>query len=344
MTSVPYLRPGLALIAGLLAFPTPGRALQQCEANPPAGSAVLQGTVLDIDTAVPLQGAEVTASWTARDRSSTQRHVTTDGAGEFRICDTPAGASVSVFASWYGERSESRNIAVDGRGASVVLEVESPHVVVSGRVLEEGTNLPLAAASVRIGPVPEQLTDEDGRFRFDLLPPGLHDVTVEHIGFSTVHDTVVTEVGTSLDVNVRLSTRAVPLEPIEVLVRSQVLERAGFYERQARGLGSFITRQEIESRPTVNSSDFLRRVAGVRLVRGRFGNWIAIGRGNCPFRFFIDGNRITQGFSIDELPPHWLEGLEIYVGSSQVPSRFTASPLEANSRCGVIVIWTRNRR
>jgi len=335
----------LAVAAAILMAPSAAAARQAaCPPDTTTGTVALEGTVVDKDTSIPLQGAGVSARWLDGKGRAVERSTNTDRAGEFRFCGAPASIAIDVQATWFGERSAPRSLTGGSGPERVVLEVASPHLVVAGRVREVPGGGPLAAAAVRVGRGPEQLSSADGAFRFEKIPPGLHEVTVERIGFATVRDSVEIEFGTRVDLDIRLAAQAVPLEPITIVVRSLVLERTGFYKREGRGLGTFITRQDIEARTPVTSSDLLRRVPGVRLVRGRFSEQIAIGRGNCPYRFIIDGARINAGFSIDEMPPNWFEGLEVYQGPSQVPMEFAAGPAEPNASCGLIVIWTRNRR
>jgi hypothetical protein len=334
----------LAAAAALLAAPTvPIAAQQLCVPDTTGAAAVLEGTVVDTVTSFPLQGAEVVLTRIAEGQT-VQRKTETARTGEFRFCDVPPGASVSVRATWFDRPSESRSVAVEGRVSGIVLGVTSPYVVVTGRVNHQETGAPLPAAAVRIGATPTQLTNEEGIFRFERIPPGIWEVTIELLGFADLRDSVDVEFGTLPDLGIRLPVQAIALQPIQVTVRSLRLQQAGFYTRQTRGPGTFVTRQQIEARMPLASSDMLRRVPGVRLVRNRAGDNIAIGRGNCPYRFIIDGARIGATYSIDEMPPQWIEGLEIYHGLAQIPVEFAAAPIESNTACGLIVIWTRNRR
>lgn len=94
-----------------------------------------------------------------------------------------------------------------------------------------------------------------------------------------------------------------------VTVRSLLLERFGFYERQQRGIGSYITRQEIERRPRMLASDLLREIAGIRLVRRTSGIGFApVGRGNCGFRYVLNGARVGLGFEIGDIAGEWDRG------------------------------------
>ncbi|MGD8278032.1 MAG: carboxypeptidase regulatory-like domain-containing protein [Gemmatimonadota bacterium] len=335
-----------AVAAALLVAPLAGARGQDvtCAPDTAAGTGVLEGVVRDSATSHPLQEAGVTVDWSDAGGRTVRRDTETDRNGEFRICDVPVAAWVHVVASWFAERDEASNIRLEDGRARVALSLRSPHVVVTGHVRENASGRPVTGAAVRIGPEPEQLTDSAGAFRLDRLPPGMYDLAVERIGYATVLDSMAIEFGTTVDLTVRLAPEAVPLDPIRVEVRSLVLERTGFYGRQERRAGTFITRDDIERRVPTQSSDLLRRVAGLRLLRGRTGTPIAVSRGNCPYRFIIDGVRVNPGFSIDEMPPHWFEGIEVYNGPSQTPIEFSAGPGEPNASCGVIVIWTRNRR
>src|SRR5207237_9926348 len=50
-----------------------------------------------------------------------------------------------------------------------------------------------------------------------------------------------------------------------------------FYWRQARGIGTFVTKDEIRSRNVSQLSDMLRSTPGVRVVRAGGGNGLGFG-------------------------------------------------------------------
>jgi outer membrane receptor for ferrienterochelin and colicin len=69
----------------------------------------------------------------------------------------------------------------------------------------------------------------------------------------------------------------------------------------------------------------------------------------CPAQIFVDGfllngrSRLTGDteFTIDDaVSPASIEGIEVYRGLSSVPAEF----LNPDSRCGVVVVWTRRDR
>ena len=93
-------------------------------------------------------------------------------------------------------------------------------------------------------------------------------------------------------------------------------------------------------------TDVLRRVPGlqVRPVRGGLANNVSIQtRGSeCSVLFYMNGMAFPlppdQPIN-DFVSPHEVIGIEVYSGSSEIPAQFNNSRF--NSRCGVIVIWTR---
>ena len=342
------MRPTTLLLLALIQAP-PLAAQTEAEiedepCTPTPGTGVIEGLVLDSTTAIPLQGARVSVRWQLDRRGAPpeQRAGDSDPRGRFRVCDAPPGTLLTVEADFAGHTSAELSATLDGSlSASLVLVVDGPHALLEGSVIEDGSSLPVADAEVRLESGSQvRITGADGGFRFGRIPPGTYPVRVTHLAHATVQDTIEVEVGTSVAVTIRVSAGVIALAPITVLVRSLVLERAGFYERRERGSGHFVTRQQIDETNPLQASELLRRIPSVRLQRGPDG-LVAIARANCPFRFVIDGVRTAPGFSIDLVSIGDIEGLEVYLGPSQVPGEFSSLGSDLGGTCGVIVVWTR---
>jgi hypothetical protein len=319
------------------------RTALQGEPCPDGTRPAVQGLVLDEATRVPLTGAEVTLSFRAHgERRDRSENVRSTAGGGFRFCGVPAGVTVQLQAR-YGYGSAQPVHAVTGGEAEVRLVVPTSHSILVGRV-QDASGSPVDAAAVRLAGTPlATLTGRDGRFRFPRVPPGDYEIDVAMLGYRTVRDSVAVEPAATVDVAVRLVAEAVRLEPLTVTTRSFRLERAGFYQRQERSAGAFITRERIARQNPYLTSDVLRGVAGVRLEQGRGHGAVPTGRGNCPFRYIVDGTRIGPGFEIDDLRADWIEAIEVYRGPSEVPAEFSVGPSSYRANCGLIVVWTRDR-
>ena len=60
----------------------------------------------------------------------------------------------------------------------------------------------------------------------------------------------------------------------------------------------------------------------------------------CPMQVYIDAVAMPTPFSLDLLPPpNNLAGIEMYTGPATTPLQFGG----ADRRCGVILVWTKDR-
>jgi hypothetical protein len=234
-------------------------------------------------------------------------------------------------------------------------------VRMDGRVVDHGTSAGVLGARVRIAGTPfEMLTDPDGRFRFENVPPGRYQVVAEHVGYIAQHNEIRVEGGRDLDVTIRLPTRPIALDTIAVTTRSARLSRVGFYERQREsGLsGYYISRDDIEKRNTPYITDLIDDSPGARVLYAgpgkrmvRFNRGV---RGICEPNVYIDDllyqnkspemttrgglrweNNNIRVDNFDVIPVAQIEGVEVYVGAG-TPTKYNNA-----SGCGVILIWTR---
>jgi hypothetical protein len=138
-----------------------------------------------------------------------------------------------------------------------------------------------------------------------------------------------------------LDVKVVDLAPIVVEAASATyaLSLAGFYERRMRGLGRFVTREDIERRQPRSLSTLLIGTGAVmRCGRNLLCSPIRISSGRrCPVSVFIDGMKV-ESFNIDMIPPTDVLGLEVYRQGADTPAEFS----RFSAPCGAIVIWTGN--
>ncbi len=174
--------------------------------------------------------------------------------------------------------------------------------------------------------------------------------------------------GTVHLVALTLETRPVALPALAVEVERTLRNPrlSGFFARMERGLGDFITRQDLESGDVVSG---FRRLPNVRLSQCMIGTsqrkancWelslqrapisLDIRRGDrCPPLIYLDGHLITlvtqpspeaadNAFSrIQQLPPDVIEGIEVHRNPATAPGEFR----RLGDACGIVLVWTRRR-
>lgn len=214
-------------------------------------------------------------------------------------------------------------------------------LLVSVRAADSGAPLPGAQVVVR-GVGMGGSTDGRGMLRLSSLPSGAQVLEARYLGYSPQSVQVVVVPGQVANVMLDLPVRPIELAEVRVRARRSVLHGRGFYERKQSGLGTFISRDQIERMHPRFMSDVLRRVAGVSLQSTSLGGTSrASMRGNkvvgrCPIQYYLDGT-MTAFYNIDEIRPEDVEGLEVYRGAATIPPAYN----KGTALCGVILIWTR---
>ncbi len=188
-------------------------------------------------------------------------------------------------------------------------------------------------------------TRTDARGTFELFTHDIDTVTISlrRIGFEPVEallsarnrmwDTVMVQMDAS-------SQRLDKVKVTETSTRS-ALGLRDFEERRARGLGTFITRADINERGANRLSDLLRTKRGVVIVgrRVRFAAYSGSRTQLCQPVIWMDGS-LSTGMEVDDLLPSTVEAMELYPYLSTIPMEFQR--VGANTTpCGTIVIWTR---
>ena len=214
-----------------------------------------------------------------------------------------------------------------------------------GRV-ESERGEPLLEVSIE-GAAQRTRTDATGHFQLRASRRDTLTVFLRHVGYEPMAVTLRAEHLRGDTVVLRMDRTAQALEAVRIRgtdLRSP-LGLGGFDERRARGIGTFVTREEIERRQTNRLSDVLRGRRGVTLVRTASGGYgvrfgLASGRQRrCIPDLWIDGQR-ARGMELDDIPASTVEGIELYASIATVPFQFSTSGA-GTERCGTIVVWSR---
>ena len=218
---------------------------------------------------------------------------------------------------------------------------------ITGRVLDEGGADGLANVEIVAADSPSALATLSGArggFTLTGVPPGLVELRFSLIGYATRTATVVVQPGQTVELTATMSTEAIELEPIEVVVRNSYLVRRGFYRREAAGWGDHFSPEDLDRLDPMYLSDLVRRVPGVAL-RATAEGTIAVSRGGrrslggdreyCALSIWVDGAP-TFDADLDRYTPQQIAAVEIYNGGPGTPIEYTFQ-----SPCGVILLWSR---
>jgi len=236
----------------------------------------------------------------------------------------------------------------------------------SGTVLDAESGEPVSLAFVGLLAegrtlVVSDLVDTSGVFELRAPTPGSYFLYVARSGYTPLVDGLF-ELGTGgeMDVQVGLIPSPVALEPLIVDVEAEEshLERVGFYDRAARGLGTYLLREDVELGAVDKLTDALRMVPRLEVMTGRpvigpeaeLNPEVYIERGTerCSPTLYVDGAVLQFGSPEggrgrpvrpdDYVHASDVEAIEIYTRLNEIPLG-----LDATGECGLIVIWTRMR-
>jgi hypothetical protein len=186
-------------------------------------------------------------------------------------------------------------------------------------------------------------SDSVGHFILADVPSGNVDITFRRVAYAPIVLLITIPPADTTEVEVVLGVVAQELKGMVVQAHpDQLRQLVAFESRRKRGIGHFITRQQIEDRHPLLLSDMLRTIPGAILINADNGRtsvrFSRVARNNCPPQFFVDGIEVT-GFSIDDMPPGDVEGVELYAGAAGLPPEYNR--LHGTSICGTVVIWSR---
>jgi hypothetical protein len=215
------------------------------------------------------------------------------------------------------------------------------------RILDS-TRTPVDGAEVSIAVLKRSdRTDSLGNVFFGSLPPGRLEIAVRHLNYFAEHFFVDVRNLEVVTVDVELSGRSTQLEGVEVTASRHPFFQ-GFDQRKARGIGTFITREQIDARHTSHTSDLFRTVPMARLVRAGNGMGIRFpqqmsgtkrGPMYCNPLIWVDGQQ-APGMEIDDIIATDIHAIEIYRGPSTTPAQFVTTN---SAPCGTVVLWTRRK-
>ncbi|NLG62144.1 MAG: TonB-dependent receptor [Candidatus Cloacimonetes bacterium] len=221
--------------------------------------------------------------------------------------------------------------------------------LVRGAVRSEGDSLAIASALVRLidedGVTSDStVTDSLGGFILSPKNDGRYMIHVSHVGYLAMARPIDLERGYELTVVLTMATNAIALEPLVVTARRRVpLEYNGFYRRSRMGTGRFLTREDIERRNPIRTTDLFHVIPRVQLISAdpRFGGRQMVAMrtysgGYCAPNVYIDGMLGMTAEDINMLLPEDIDGVEIYTTPALTPIEY-----QRNSDCGAILFWLR---
>ena len=242
--------------------------------------------------------------------------------------------------------------------------------IIRGRVLDAASGDPVPQVSVTAFTADQHnggraRTAADGTFALELRAAGTFRLRGERAGYqASTSQPVEVAVRETVTVELRVSPQALQVEPLTVTARVQpprdpALQRNGFYDREAGGLGKFVRREDLDRHPENDLAHTLARVPGVVLDRDSRGHEIvSFSRGRtvgtisrsqtgqqniCFPAIYLDGVQMRYAPPNDVelkdmIHPDQVEAIEVYRSTAEIPPQYNGS----NSACGVIVIWTRH--
>jgi len=333
------------------------------------GQGAVIGQVTDADADRPLTTAHVAVSWNDLSLDNTLRPITrerggevpVDSLGRYRLCGVPTDTYLGVQVQDRGRVGSVLTIVVDSAGGVLLRDLSfstssarslasldsaarsadtTPPPPLSGTstvtgVVRGPSGQPLAEAQVRVRDAAGVTrTDSLGRFTLSGQPAGTQLLETRRVGYRLGSVPVELRSGRTVEVTVTLA-RIVNLDSIRIVAqRSRYRE---FEQRRKNGFGRYLDQAAIEKQHPLETSDLFRMMPGFRVVGFGIDAHVVSTRGAVSFSGSCTPNIVIDGIQhqdINLINPDAIGAIEAYPGPA-------GAPMQYDSACGVVVIWTK---
>jgi hypothetical protein len=212
--------------------------------------------------------------------------------------------------------------------------------------------MPVSGAEIRVSGVERVArTDSTGGAVVEGIPVGSQWVDIFREGFGPERVAIDFTPAANVEMDVDLTPIPVRLSELIVTARNQsrTLRNVGFYERQRKGLGSFVDAERLEElkhqpdlylalqhlRGFVVSHNPASHNLVIRSTRGA----VSLQRGCVP-DVLVDGFAMDMGY-LSSLMPAQIEGIEAYAGPGTTPAKLVSGRMNG-AVCGTIAIWLKH--
>lgn len=206
-------------------------------------------------------------------------------------------------------------------------------------------------------------TDSSGAYSI-AAPAGFYLLSVQKSGLVTI-DTEMFQlfpgsvVRRNFDVSVsppRLATVTIEAKPIVNSGGPNRRKYDEFLRRRSLGMGTFLTREQIEAKPATQTYQLFQNIPGLKI--SQHGTQWFIRSQRCPATLptagpppdmdedhpqlfpivFIDGFHVRGLGTLSRINPDEIEAIEVYQGAAQLPAE------AKGNACAAIFVWLRQQR
>ena len=209
----------------------------------------------------------------------------------------------------------------------------------------DSTGLPLAGVEITVEGLQVRTSSNDrGAFYLGGIPYGTRTLRARRLGFAPSQTSIDISTPAEATANIRMKPLVERLPPVVVHggKMNYTGRLAGYYARlEKKSSGYFVTRDQIDHENPRMLGQLLQRVPGVVAVRGRGGiTGLRLRGRQCWPLIWIDGTPMPSGeVDIDSFSPSTIQGIELYLGSTTAPARYTYT--RDISSCGTVLLWSR---
>lgn len=260
-------------------------------------------------------------------------------------------------------------LAATALAAQLVYPSVSWSQTVTGTVIEQTTRSAIPGVAALLYNAQRELiaaarSDSAGRYSVSAPAAGFYSLSFQKTGVETIssgqlqlfRDSVLVRNVEAVMVAPRLATVTVKAKPDVRISGPNSHKYDQFLLRKSLGMGTFLTREQLEARPATQTYQLFQNIPGLKI--SQHGTQWFIRSQRCPATLpqagpppdldrdhpqlfpivFIDGFRVRGLGTLSRINPGEIEAIEVYQGAAQLPAE------ARGNACAAIFVWLKQDR